>query len=379
MSLHEPETNSERFCQAILAPLSGIWAVAVKLRQYLYEHNILKSKRLPAPVISLGNLTTGGTGKTPLVIDLASFFSTRGIKVGILSRGYRRQSRQPYVVVSDGKEMLSSATQAGDEPYLIAQACPQAVVIVGSNRAKTGALAQSHYGCQLLILDDGFQHRRLQRDLDIVLYDYNDDPDKLQFLPAGKLREPLSALTRASMVIITKIPAERSKTQIDRVDKITRQIQAASPELPIIQSSFTANTLYRYTGLCRQEIPLSRIQVPVFVLTGIARPKQFISQIQDCGAIITGSKIFADHHWFSKEDLHQIKEKFRESGAQFIITTEKDAVRLPAEFCQSLPLLTFSISVQWHSAAPYVRILETLDKKYGTVFASVLPETGLDT
>src|SRR4030095_1263679 len=206
MSWGNPENAAENLLASLLKPAAAAYGAGAYARLVAYSSGWLRRHRLDAPVISIGNITCGGTGKTPLTVDLARRLIGAGRKVGVLSRGYKRRSRGEIVIDSDGKDTLASVRDCGDEPYMVAQAVPEAVVIVGPRRHITGAIATAIYDCNVLILDDGFQHLPVTRDADLVLIDYHDEPEKDALLPAGRLREPLSALSRADHVVITRVP-----------------------------------------------------------------------------------------------------------------------------------------------------------------------------
>ena len=194
MSWGNPETPQEKFLAKLLLPASAGFGLGLYARMMAYNWKLLKQTKVSVPVISIGNITCGGTGKTPVTIDLTQRLTEMGYKVGVLSRGYKRLSKERILVVSNGNGDIRSCAESGDEPYLIAQSVPEAVVIVGSKRIDTAPLAVHRYGCDILLLDDGFQHFPLARNSDIVLLDYNDELTKDHLLPAGRLREPLSAL-----------------------------------------------------------------------------------------------------------------------------------------------------------------------------------------
>jgi tetraacyldisaccharide 4'-kinase len=220
MSWGNPTTPVEKLRKTLLAPASFAYFMGSLCRLEGYRAGLLKREQADVPVISVGNITCGGTGKTPVTIDLAQRFIAAGIRVGILSRGYKRRSKDATVVVSDGAGHFASCEDSGDEPYLIAKRLPRAVVMVGSNRRASANLAVSHYNCELLLLDDGFQHFPMRRDVDLVLIDYNDEPASDSLLPSGRLREPLTALSRASSLVITKIPEKYDQEKIDALEKV---------------------------------------------------------------------------------------------------------------------------------------------------------------
>jgi tetraacyldisaccharide-1-P 4'-kinase len=221
MSGQKPKSQARGLGSEILRlalqPAAIAYGLGAYLRLSAYARRILKQAETSVPVISVGNITCGGTGKTPVAIDIARRLRQAGYKPAVLSRGYKRQSSAPYVVVSDGTTILASCPDAGDEPYLIATKCPGVVVIVGAKRKVTAQIAVEKHGCDVILLDDGFQHLGIARDLDIVLVDYNDDPEKDAVLPAGRLREPVAALARASAILITKVPVNPDKSYLEKL------------------------------------------------------------------------------------------------------------------------------------------------------------------
>lgn len=332
-----------------LAPLSIFYFIGSYLRLRSFETGLLRSHRLPVPVISVGNLTVGGTGKTPVTIDLAKRLIRDGYRPAILSRGYNRRSSKPQVVVSDGKAILSEPADCGDEPYMMARAVPKAVVIVGSDRLKSGNLAVSEYGCDVILLDDGFQHLRVKRQLDIVLYDYNDDPNTIKLLPAGRLREPFAALARAHFVVITKVPLNPSP---QRMLDITGMIKQYAPQAVVTMCQFEPDGVQRVYARQDVAITMKLNGAKVFAFCGIARPEIFFDQLKTLGAHPADTTSFPDHHWFSDEDLALLKQRFIDSGAELMVTTEKDAVRLPEDFINSLPVAQMRLETVWNGQVP---------------------------
>jgi tetraacyldisaccharide 4'-kinase len=300
--------------------------------------------RSAVPVVSVGNITVGGTGKTPVVIDLADRLSAQGLKVAILSRGYGRISKARAVIVSNGAGPLVKVEECGDEPYVMARAVPSATVIVGSKRVETAKLATEEYGAQIILLDDGFQHVQLKRDIDILLFDYNDDPDELALLPRGRLREPLAALGRATAIVITKIPhplirqkGESSAGQAEQFDQevmsrlqhLRALLSPHAPSATIHYVRFEPNYLLTQTKEASGVVSLTQLSGKrVMALCGIARPESFFASLADLDTTVVAQISFSDHHWFGAHDIEQISRRFTESGADYIVTTEKDLVRL---------------------------------------------------
>lgn len=259
-------------------------------RNQLYDHGLLTARRLSGPVISVGNISVGGSGKTPFVILLGGFLKDRGIPFDVLSRGYGRKTRGVLAVDSNG-----SPLDFGDEPILIAQrlGCP---VIVGKSRHQAGLFAEKKFGPQLHILDDGFQHRSLARDFDIVLVTPEDVHDQL--LPAGRLREPVSSLRRASAVVL--------------------QAAADASQLGLRQP------IWRI----RRSVSVSEIPRRPFAFCGIARPQQFLDQLRAASIDPVGEKVYRDHHSYSEQDVRDLAALRDQNRAGGFITTEKDAVNL---------------------------------------------------
>ena len=272
-------------------PLTGIYGAASAFRNTLYDHHLLSSRRLERTVISVGNLSVGGSGKTPFVIALGELLQARGIRFDVLSRGYRRETRGVLVVEQDGE-----ASDFGDEPLLIARRL-NVPVVVGENRYDAGRLAEKQFDTQLHILDDGFQHRELARDLDIVLLTGSEFEDRL--LPSGRLREPLSALGRADVIVVpSEMAFDHAALGGKTVRRMSREIAVADP-------------------------PKSPI-----VFCGIARPQQFFAQVRALGISPAAEIVFRDHYAYRPSDLERLVAQHKRLSADGFLTTEKDAVNL---------------------------------------------------
>ncbi len=283
--------------------MSHVFHTLVKARNRLYETGLLPTHRLNHPVISVGNLTTGGTGKTPLVIALAAEFRDLGYRPVVLSRGYRRTSRG-IVVVSRGEGPVVDWAKAGDEPFLMAVRLPDVAVVVGSDRHKAGLLAEAERLGNLFILDDGFQHRRLHRDVDIVTIDAEEWTEGESLLPRGRWREPKSALLRADAACVLASDS------------------AAAPVLPV--PSFDVHMTV--DGVIRNGTPTpidSLRGKPVAAFAGIAKPERFFNTLRAMGLEPAQTESFPDHYSYRNRDLKLTPDHVH-------ITTEKDAVRLPA-------------------------------------------------
>ena len=281
-------------------PLSSIFGAVAGARNALYDHGVLRSRRLSSPVISVGNLSAGGTGKTPFTIAMGELLQARGIEFDVLSRGYRRQSKGVLFV-----DPVGDVAMYGDEPVMIATRLGVPVV-VGEERFLAGRAAEAKFPGRLHLLDDGFQHRQLARDFDIVLLAAGDECDTL--LPVGRLREPLASLSRADAVVIPEemrcaLPVEESK-----VWRVRRRLVLPEPR------------------------PLHPV-----AFCGIAKPEPFFEQLRAHGVAAAAEIRFADHHAFSLRDVAKLKKTAQEYGADGFICTEKDAVKL-RNFSQLEPL-----------------------------------------
>jgi tetraacyldisaccharide 4'-kinase len=295
-------------------PLAGIFGVGVRLKNTLYDCGRFESKKLAGPVISVGNLSTGGSGKTPFVLMLGELLKGRGIEFDILSRGYGRQTRGVALVDPSG-----SPREFGDEPLLMAHRLG-VPVIVGERRYEAGVFAEQKFGPQFHLLDDGFQHRALARDFDIVLLTSEDAHDRL--LPAGRLREPLSSLRRADAVVLTN---------------------DASPELFPLDGKLVWRV--------RRAILPGNIPSRPVVFCGIARPQNFVSQLRAVGVGPAAEKFYRDHHAYTERDVRELLEIRRQSGAGGFVTTEKDAINLGPHRTALEPLSVVPVQMELMNAA----------------------------
>lgn len=297
--------------------LSLVYRAGVGLRNFLYDTGVLRAHRMPCTVISVGNIMVGGTGKTPMVIMLADMLKGRGFRPAILSRGYGGERREAgrACVVSDGREVLMGPEEAGDEPVLIAQRAPDVPVIVARDRSRAGLLAVERFDADVLILDDGFQHRRLARDIDIVLLDERRPFGNGFMLPRGGLREPRTALRRADAVIMTSTGA---------ADDL---LPAGLPPVPVFRGRRRPVDLVR--GREKDPCPLAWLAGKrVCAFSGIARPDSFRRILEPLCGEVASFLPFPDHHVYTAEDVACIRKACRDGDAQILVTTEKDGTRL---------------------------------------------------
>jgi len=295
-------------------PLSSIFGAGVRARNTLYDRSIVRANKLQGPVVSVGNLSVGGSGKTPFILVLGELLRARGVKFDILSRGYGRKTRGVARVDPGGLPQ-----DFGDEPLLLAGRL-EAPVIVGENRYEAGVFAEKQFGPQLHLLDDGFQHRALARDFDIVLVTPEDARDRL--LPAGRLREPLSSLSRADAVVLTS---------------------GASPE------SFSLNG--KLVWRVRRGITPTNVPARPVVFCGIARPQNFLLQLRTAGIEPGAQALFRDHHAYTERDIHDLSKLREQSEAGGFVTTEKDAINLGRHLDALQPLAVIPVKMELVDAA----------------------------
>lgn len=310
----------------LLTPLSYLYAAPVKLRNWLYDCRLLKSKGLPCTVISVGNIVSGGTGKTPVVIWIAKELLDAGRRPAILLRGYHRQQKTPgSQVVSDGQEIFASVEAGGDEAVMIARDLPSVPVLIGKKRHEAGCHALERLKCDVLILDDGFQHRKLGRDFDIVTVDATQPFGTGKLLPAGTLREPVSALRRADLIMLTRVDIAES------VDEVREDITKLVGDTPIVESRHEPTWLYRLGGSGDIDFCLLKGK-NLLAVCGIGNPRAFAETLRRYKPETVELLPFPDHHHYSRADVAKIQTQANRAGADFIITTRKDELKLAA-FC----------------------------------------------
>jgi tetraacyldisaccharide 4'-kinase len=306
---------------APLIPLASLYGLVMKARSALYARGLLTQHFLPCRVISVGNLTVGGTGKTPVVIALASALRERGRRVGVVSRGYKRRSTDAIVDVSDGRSVRGDPGETGDEPLLIAQRCPGVPVAVGADRPSVGRHLIARYHIDTLIMDDGYQHLALRRDTNILVLDAGAPFGNGYLLPRGRLREPLSAMTRATAVLVTRAPRGA------RLDELKAAVRSAAPAVPIWVTDFAPSAVVQVGGATTVEPSVLKGE-RVLAVSGIGHPESFRRLLADTGATVAEHCVFSDHHAYSREDVQRIRQVAERAGAGRIVTTEKDAVKL---------------------------------------------------
>jgi tetraacyldisaccharide 4'-kinase len=318
-------------------------------RSFFYHRGILVSKQLPCPVISVGNLTIGGTGKTPLTIYLAQMMPTKGMKTAILSRGYKGAFEKKGGIVSDGHCVLLEAAVAGDEPYMMASRLNSASVLVGQNRFEMGLIACSRFQPDVILLDDGFQHLQLKRDINLLLLDGQLPFGNHHLLPRGPLREPLQALERADAFILTRCPSA-SPLHLDRRTlkelKVSGKPLFFTRHIPVIRKIIPHPVTSASQRQSRHYLKQLR-QHRLFAFSGLAHNTHFHSTIRALDGQLCGSANFPDHHPYQRQELEQITQQAQHAKADMIVTTYKDFVRLPSSYKWPTDLLVLDVDIDF--------------------------------
>ncbi|MFZ5776092.1 MAG: tetraacyldisaccharide 4'-kinase [Thermodesulfobacteriota bacterium] len=296
----------------------------MRLRSAMYRRGLLASARVPAMVISVGNLTMGGAGKTPMVLGLARRLLAMGRHPAIVSRGYGGRITQPVEVVSDGRQVLLAADHAGDEPCMLARALPGVPVLVGPKRAEVARAAILRFGVDTIVMDDGFQHLALGRDLDLVLFSGRSPLGNGRVFPGGDLREPWSALARAHGFVITGVDTGNHGA----VEELVFRLNAEFPGRPVFLASYQPVAVVRAGEEGAPLPPQSLLGVPLYGFAGIAQPESFRRTLLAEGVSLAGFRGFADHHSYRSRDVEAVEAAARASGAQALVATEKDLVKL---------------------------------------------------
>ena len=342
--------------QAGLAPL---WLASQCYRGLAHGHRasytwgVRRQRQLPCTVVSIGNLTLGGTGKTPLTMWVARWYQQQGARVAVLSRGYGARPATRCRVVSSGHGPLLAWQEAGDEPYLLACALPGVPVLIGKDRYCTGRYACEQFGAQVVILDDGFQHHALQRDLDIVLIDASNPFGSGALFPRGILREPLRALRRAHAIVLTRVEMARAT-----LPTLCQQIRQWNSQQPISHLATVVEAVYQPET--RRAVELASLrQRRVVAFVGIGNPQAFVSTLTQLGVEVVTLFVFPDHHPYTQEEWQTMVDTVKTQQAAYLITTDKDAVRLPSAWQASVPLYTLRIGVTFTAGeAPFAHQLQ---------------------
>jgi len=315
--------------------LSFSYGWAVRLRIFSYRVGLIKSKQLSCPVISVGNITVGGTGKTPLVMALAKVLGERGVPIAILSRGYKGR-KASEAVVSDGQKILLTPEESGDEPQLMARSLRGVPILIGRDRFEAGQIALKRFGIRGFLLDDGYQHLQLHRDLDILLVDSQIGFGNGHLLPRGILREPISNLRRAHLFLITKVEDPRT------CQPLRAKLHEIHPQAEIYHSH------YEPLGLIGPEGQWDVVHVlkgkKALAFSGVGNPGYFTSLLKKCGMEVVKEEIFPDHYSYTARDLTFIGETVNK--IDYLVTTEKDFIKLLRMDMGHLPIRALRIEMR---------------------------------
>ena len=336
------------FLLAFLKGVSFIFLFVVSLRYVLYGSGLFRRFPLGVQVISIGNVTAGGTGKTPVTEIFARTLAAEGRKVAILSRGYRRKEApwwqrmftqviDPPLVVSNGKHVLLDAATGGDEPYMLASNLPGVAVVVDRNRVKAGRYAIKRLGCNTIILDDGFQYQKLKHSIEVVLVDSTNPFGNGNMLPRGILREPARNLKRADIIFLTKCRGD--------VSQVKEEVRRYNKTADIVECNHTPRVLKDVWS--REEYPLSWLAGKTLcTLSGIASPKGFENSLRHLGAKVVWCERYADHHRYDSSEVLYALNRTADMGADALVTTEKDAVRFPRFETSPVKCLYLRIAIE---------------------------------
>ena len=308
------------------------------VRNMLFDSGILKIHQLSCPVVSVGNLAVGGTGKTPMVIWLARFLSEEGWRVGVVSRGYKGEETEKVLVVSDGRDILAGSEISGDEPQLLARRLPGIPVLCSTKRALAAEAAVEQFRCEVVILDDGFQHRFIARDLDIVMLDARYPFGNGFLFPRGILRERTTALARAQVLVLSRFDGSKEAEQS------RKNLVGQWPDTTVVTATHRATRIFKATT--QRELPLGSVKNKrLAAFAGIGRPDDFFRTVHALGADLVHTTALPDHHPLTVELLATLVEEASTQKPELWLTTEKDWVRLPSDLPDSMELMILTVEI----------------------------------
>lgn len=342
----ERRKAADRLLLVLLRVCAVIYSLIMRLRAAAYAAGVLRSHKLPRPVISVGNITVGGTGKTPMTAWLARHLISRGKRVAVLSRGYGGNLEGTVAIVADGNRRLLGPEEAGDEPCLLADLVPGLMVVIGSDRYRAGCLAMERLNPDLFILDDGFQHLRLRRDLNILLLDSREPFANGRILPAGFLREPVSAVRRADLAVFTRcrddVPAAATLPATIPICRARHRLNGFT--------TLSDSTLRSFGELAGKR---------GVAFAGIADPTGFFDELEREGAVLAATLAFPDHTGYGDEECAALAKLLRSTRADYLITTAKDAVKLMALGSEEVRCYVASLELEFSDPS---LISERVDK-----------------
>jgi tetraacyldisaccharide 4'-kinase len=321
----------------ILSVLSSVYGAAASWRRRWYTRDPSRQQKLTKAVVSVGNLRVGGTGKTPVVAHLCDLLKTCGERPAILTRGYgRTRPGDGVTIVSNGRQIVTGLESAGDEPLMLARLLPTVPVLVGTDRFACGQRAERDFDVTVHVLDDGFQHLTLARDIDLLLVDEGDLNDRV--LPAGRLREPLANASAAHALLVTTDDAGA--------------VRQVAQSFGVATAFHVLRAIHTPRSLSGQPVAHGHGE-RVLAFAGIARPERFFADLSASGRTAAETIVFADHHPYTQKDVDRIVERARAVGASLALTTEKDAVRLEGMDFKGLPVQAIPLSVTIEPAQPF--------------------------
>ncbi|MGO9272525.1 MAG: tetraacyldisaccharide 4'-kinase [Terriglobia bacterium] len=345
-----------------LEPLAVGFRLGVAIRSFAYREGWLTTRRLTRPVVSVGNLTVGGTGKTPLVALVARALARMGLKPAVLTRGYRRRGDVDLIALeprAPGEKRTVDPRAVGDEPALLARLLPEVPIVVSSDRYRAGRLAEDRFGAGAHILDDGFQHLALARDLDIVVLDVTGKLSDWALLPAGRQREPCSALARADLVVLTR-------TELADPSPLASRVRQINPKARIFHASTKVCGLVdATTGERHAPAALkTKLGQTFWAFCGLGNPDAFFADLRAWGFTVAGETAFRDHHVYRGAELPDLEARALRAGAAALLTTEKDAMNLPSDAVTRLPIFACAIELE-------LRELQTFEQELATRLAAL--------
>jgi len=335
----------------LLLPFSAAFRLGVALRRVGYQRGWLKTHRLSRPVVSVGNLTVGGTGKTPLVACVARILLRHGRKPAILTRGYGRSSKAEMIVLAPGAGRRADAREIGDEPAILARLLPEVPLVMCADRYRGGQVAEERFQVDAHILDDGFQHLALARGADVLALDATQPLSDWLLLPAGRQREPLAALRRAQMVVLTRTDSADPQP----LEELVRKVHPAAQ----LFRSRTELLGWMDAG-SGEPVPKESVQaLKVAAFCGIGNPRAFFADLRRWGFSLVAEDAFPDHHVYTGGEIQRLATAARQRGAAVLLTTQKDAVKFSCDWAPPLPILACEIEAQMLEAGNFESTLLT--------------------
>ena len=331
----------------VLAAMAGSYRRLVGAREWLYARGLLQSRVLDCPVVGIGNLTVGGTGKTPAVELAVRTLMDLGHRPAVLSRGYGRRGGGVQIVADEASIRLD-AEEAGDEPFLLARRLPGVPVVVGPNRYEAGRVARARFGVTAIVLDDGFQHRTLRKDLEIVMARAERPWGNGRMLPGGPLREPLGGLGRAHLVVAT------GARRLDEAREVTETVARVAPAVPVLTAVHVPTECFESSAM--RVVALDKLgRTRLLAFAGIGSPAGFRRTLREAALTVVDFLEFADHHWYTREELGRLERRAADVGADALVTTEKDWVRLRPLPPLKRPVYVLSVRLLLTSGEPHWR------------------------